>query len=122
MDVVAGRMDQSGVEFDATAIGFGIRGSTMPVVVERFERLVEMYQQKAPNARRIFNYSPDSTLWSVAHRFPLEEDCEAAKKPGKLLGYEEICDKRCDIEKKQYQKSKTLQQNSMQEGQVHDEL
>ena len=37
MDVVAGRMDQSGVEFDATAIGFGIRGSTMPVVVERFE-------------------------------------------------------------------------------------
>ena len=38
VDVVAARMDQSGVEFDATAVGFGIRGSALPVVTERFER------------------------------------------------------------------------------------
>lgn len=44
-----------------------------------------MYERKAPDARRVFNYNPESFVWSVAHRMPTEEDCEAAGKPGKLL-------------------------------------
>lgn len=31
------RMDQSGVKFDVTAIGYGMRGATLEPVVERFE-------------------------------------------------------------------------------------
>ncbi|KAH8121180.1 hypothetical protein ACSS6W_009926 [Trichoderma asperelloides] len=90
------RMDQSGVNWDVTAVGFGIRGATLEPIVERFEDLIELYARKTPHARIVFNHSPESFIWSVAHRIALAEDCGAAGKPGRLIGYEEICDSRCD--------------------------
>lgn len=44
-----------------------------------------MYERNAPKARKVFNYNPESLVWSVEHRLPLKEDCAAAGKPGKLL-------------------------------------
>lgn len=44
-----------------------------------------MYARKAPDARKVFNHSPESLVWSVAHRMAMAEDCEAAGKPGKLI-------------------------------------
>jgi hypothetical protein len=95
------RMDEDNVNWDMTATGFGMRGATLPVIVERFEGgcigesdstkltmrldLVEMYNRKAPKARKVFNHNPESMLWSVVHRMPMTEDCEAVGKPGKLL-------------------------------------
>lgn len=46
---------------------------------------MEMYARKAPDARKVFNHSPESLVWSVAHRMAMAEDCEAAGKPGKLI-------------------------------------
>lgn len=34
-------MDQSGVNWDVTAVGFGIRGATLEPIVERFEGEVQ---------------------------------------------------------------------------------
>jgi hypothetical protein len=47
--------------------------------------VVELYGKRYPAARKVFNHSPESFLWSVAHRVPLAEDCRAAGKPGKLI-------------------------------------
>ncbi|PCG89420.1 Hypothetical protein PENO1_104760 [Penicillium occitanis (nom. inval.)] len=84
------RMHENGVKFDVTAIGYGMRGANLQPIVERFEDLVEMYERNAPEARKVFNYNPESLLWSVEHRVPLKEDCAAVGKPGKLIGYEEV--------------------------------
>lgn len=98
-------MDQTGVTFDLLGIGWGMRGATLEPIVERFEGnispwlecketiltkfhstdLVDMYKHKAPDTPIVFNHSPESFLWSVSHRIPMKEDCEAAGKPGKLL-------------------------------------
>ncbi|KAH7311491.1 hypothetical protein B0I35DRAFT_438176 [Stachybotrys elegans] len=92
------RLAESGVDFDLLGIGYGIRGATLPPVVERLEDLIDMYHRKLPSTPIVFNYNPESFMWSLNHRLPMREDCEAAKKPGKLIGYEEICDSRCDHE------------------------
>jgi len=36
-------MDQSGVNWDVTAVGFGIRGATLEPIVERFEGEVQNF-------------------------------------------------------------------------------
>ena len=104
ISVMEERMDESGVDWDIVAVGYGIRGSTLEPIVERLEGasqkhqkivnwllmsqttdLVEMYARKAPDARKVFNHSPESLVWSVAHRMAMDEDCAAAGKPGKLI-------------------------------------
>lgn len=44
-----------------------------------------MYKRKVPEVPIVFNYSPESCVWSLAHRIPMREDCKAVGKPGKLL-------------------------------------
>ncbi len=110
ISVLEDRMDQTGVDFDVVAIGYGMRGAVLEPIVERFEGesgslniatlssrkeslvtisdcpdLIDMYQRKAPVARKVFNYNPESFIWSVSHRMPTIEDCAEAGKPGKLL-------------------------------------
>ncbi|KAI1325150.1 hypothetical protein F5Y16DRAFT_378959 [Xylariaceae sp. FL0255] len=106
------RLDQTNVEFDLLGIGWGVRGAQIPIIVERFEDLIDMYHRKRPDVPIVFNYSPESFLWSVAHRIPMGEDCKALQKPGTLYGYEEICDSRCDLLEKQTRASRAR----------HDEL
>ncbi|KAI8176781.1 hypothetical protein K4K51_006147 [Colletotrichum sp. SAR 10_75] len=96
VSVVGERLKQKGVDFDLVGIGWGVRGATIEPVVDRFENLIDMYKKSVPEVPIIFNYSPDSIVWSAAHRLPMREDCAAVGKPGKLLGYEGICDSRCD--------------------------
>lgn len=79
------RLKQKGVDFDLVGIGWGMRGAVMEIIVKRFEYLVDMYKRNVPKVPIVFNYSPESTIWSVAHRVPMREDCAAVGKPGKLL-------------------------------------
>lgn len=37
IEVMEGRMEQSGVDFDLLGIGWGMRGGTLKPIVERFE-------------------------------------------------------------------------------------
>lgn len=48
-----------------------------------------MFKRKIPKAYTVFNYNPESFLWSVQHRLPMKEDCAAVGKPGKML----VCQK-----------------------------
>ncbi|KAK7222965.1 hypothetical protein V2G26_010968 [Clonostachys chloroleuca] len=79
-----------GTKWDVTGIGFGMRASTIAEVVTLFEGEVFLFHQKTPNVPTVFNRGPDSLLWSVQRRFPLSSDCKG--KPGKLIGYNELCD------------------------------
>ncbi|KAI0443593.1 hypothetical protein F4803DRAFT_550041 [Xylaria telfairii] len=106
------RLDQKDVDFDLLGIGWGMRGATLPIIVERFEDLIGLYKRTRPETPIVFNYSPESFLWSVEHRIPMREDCRGLKKYGKLYGYEEICDSRCAESEKKVRARKA----------THDEL
>ncbi|CAH0051809.1 unnamed protein product [Clonostachys solani] len=98
------------VEFHVTGIGFGMRPATIPEIITRFEGARHdddadllaadnnfLFRKTVPDTPTVYNYDPNTLLWSVARRFPIEEDC--TNKPGKNLGYEEICDQRCEMSK-----------------------
>ncbi|KAI1357712.1 hypothetical protein F5Y08DRAFT_351852 [Xylaria arbuscula] len=106
------RLDQKHVEFDLMGIGPGMRGAKLPIVIERFEDLIDMYKRRRPETPIVFNYNPESFLWSVEHRIPMREDCHGLKKYGQLYGYEEICDDQCTQTEKKVRASKAS----------HDEL
>jgi hypothetical protein len=44
-----------------------------------------MYKRKVPATPIVFNFNPESMVWSASHRYPMETDCAAAGKPGKLI-------------------------------------
>ena len=46
--------------------------------------VIDMYKRVTPESFMVFNYNPESTLWSASHRISMSEDCEAAEKPGEL--------------------------------------
>ncbi|CAH0038751.1 unnamed protein product [Clonostachys solani] len=85
------------VEFHVTGIGYGMRPSKIPEVITRFEDNVFLFNRLVPDTPTVYNYNPNTFLWSVERRFPIKEDC--SKKPGKDLGYVEICDDRCELTK-----------------------
>jgi hypothetical protein len=79
------RLKQKGVDFNLVGIGWGIYGATIKTIVRRFEDLVDIYKRNVPRLPIVFNYSPESIVWSVAYRLPMREDCAVLGKPGKLL-------------------------------------
>ncbi|KAI0592887.1 hypothetical protein F4775DRAFT_580291 [Biscogniauxia sp. FL1348] len=86
-------MEMNDTQWDITGIGFGLRGSIIGEIIARFEDIIMLYRNKAPDAPTVFNYNPESFLWSIQRRAPLSSDCAAS--PGKNLGYEEICQGEC---------------------------
>ncbi|KAI1638594.1 hypothetical protein F4809DRAFT_649215 [Biscogniauxia mediterranea] len=89
--ILAKEMDDT--PWDITGIGFGLRGSIIGEIISRFEDIIMLYRNKAPDAPTVFNYNPESFVWSIQRRAPLSSDC--AGSPGKDLGYEEICQGEC---------------------------
>ncbi|VUC29464.1 unnamed protein product [Clonostachys rosea] len=85
---IADRM--AGTHWGVDAVGWGQRGYRNPEVTYRFEDNLHQYRESAPLTPTVFNWGPETFAEAVTRRVPLNEDC--ADKPGKLLGYEEICD------------------------------
>jgi hypothetical protein len=93
----------NGVKWHGTGVGYGLRGAAIPeltvqlegkytkmnslVVVRSSSRclidVLQLYRDRAPDAPFMFNYNPNSFLWSAQRRVPLRSDC--AGRPGKLL-------------------------------------
>ncbi|KAH8751303.1 hypothetical protein F5883DRAFT_720193 [Diaporthe sp. PMI_573] len=84
---IADRME--GRRWGVAGVGWGIRGSTIVELTNRFEESINQYREAAPLAPLVFNWSPTSLAESVIRHVPLREDC--ANRPGKLYAYEEIC-------------------------------
>ncbi|KAG8993765.1 hypothetical protein FRB94_006624 [Tulasnella sp. JGI-2019a] len=55
--------------WDGVVIGFGVRGN--PKLTVFFERIVNTVIECAPQAKFIFNYSPDSTLEGAKRQLPI---------------------------------------------------
>ncbi|KAI5918515.1 hypothetical protein F4810DRAFT_570681 [Camillea tinctor] len=91
IDDLAREMD--GINWGITGVGFGVRGSTLEELIVEFEDILMTFRQKALDSPTVFNYNPDSFLWSIQRRAPLSSDC--AGSPGKNLGYVEICQDEC---------------------------
>lgn len=107
MNVLEDRIQQFGVKFDLAGIGYGIRGTTIKPLVERLEgrfpisRLciacdwpgiytyktdsIDLFKSKLHWAYIVFNYDPESFVWSVRYRIPTMDDCTATSKMGRLL-------------------------------------
>lgn len=98
VSVLADQM--TGVKWDGTGVGYGVRGSNLQDLTIRFEGkpmsnrtgrastdlpsdIIQLYRQRAPVTPIMFNYSPFSALWAIQRHFPLSSNCTDT--PGKDL-------------------------------------
>ncbi|CAG8954754.1 hypothetical protein HYFRA_00004679 [Hymenoscyphus fraxineus] len=78
----------NGTQWQATGVGFGIRGAPREDTTIQFTDLINLYRSEVPNAPIVFDYSPTTMSWALQRAFRLPADCQ----PGKDLGIEVICD------------------------------
>ncbi|KAK1590251.1 uncharacterized protein LY79DRAFT_633081 [Colletotrichum navitas] len=76
-----------GVNWTGTGVGFGVRGNPSPVITRRLIDIIQLYRDEVPQARILFNYSPNSTVWAIQQYFPSPSSlgCQCGG-PGKDLG------------------------------------
>lgn len=75
-ELLADRM--KGVDWDATAIGWGLRGANSTALTEEFSDAVNLLKDKEPDSPIVFNHSPTSTLEVLKIHAPIKEDCAKA--------------------------------------------
>ncbi|EFQ36829.1 uncharacterized protein GLRG_11967, partial [Colletotrichum graminicola M1.001] len=74
-----------GVNWTGTGVGFGVRGNPSPVITRRLMDIIQLYRDEVPQARILFNYSPNSSLWAIQQYFPLPSSLDCQCGPGKDL-------------------------------------
>ncbi|CAI6099339.1 unnamed protein product [Clonostachys chloroleuca] len=57
------------VEFHVAGIGFGMRPATIPEIITGFENNNFLFRKTVPDTSTVYNYGPNTLLWSVARRF-----------------------------------------------------
>lgn len=72
-----------GINWDATGVGYGVRGSSVQNLTVRLEEILQTYRDKVWRAPIVFNHSPTSSLWAIQRHFPLSSNC--TNSPGKDL-------------------------------------
>ncbi|OCT54579.1 hypothetical protein CLCR_11449 [Cladophialophora carrionii] len=65
----------TGVRWDGTGIGYGVRGSHREDLTIRFADIIQLFRDKAPQAPILFDYSYVTALWAIQSRFPLSSNC-----------------------------------------------
>lgn len=73
----------AGIHWNATAVGFGLRGANDTDLTIEFTNAVNFMTEEEPEAPIVFNYSPTSTLDMLQEFVPIGEECEG--RPGRDL-------------------------------------
>ncbi len=85
MSTFENQVKDGGYKWGVTGVGYGVRGSHLENITERFTDIVGYYRKAAPLAPMAFDYSFVTADWAIQRIMPLSENCTAANKPGKDL-------------------------------------
>ncbi|KAI0154913.1 hypothetical protein GGR57DRAFT_100004 [Xylariaceae sp. FL1272] len=83
------RRDRTGKSWNATGIGFGLRGYQRQDTTVEFTDLITLFRSEAPEAPILFDYNTTTFLWATQQYLPLSSDCVGAA--GADLGFTVLC-------------------------------